>query len=745
MKDKVYMRPPPKKRTKEIREMMKNEEDVKLTDTGATDLGNVITHPTVHDDLEQPMFKTEAAAKKVMPKVPKKRIRKPQVKNEALLEKVAEFDSMASKISGDKLYRCCFCDSEFLFAKRALSHVVATHEITVDESVEYVNIEDKNAPTKDSRVCDICGYKTKECGIYYIHFHKYFRHGVPLPRGWKPFTCDLCKKEFFTKFQLREHKLIHFEDNPFVCNTCGTGFKSRTCLNSHIFHKHNKVKRYKCIECPKSFKTRTQLKVHSRIHSGEKPFLCPVLECTYRSTTRGNMKLHLCSKHKFPNNVVKTYMKEELEESVPGAEKELEHFMITTSNVNTTPSNLEAKKMTRKGDSNINVPLEILVLSDVNDSVNMSGNEAYIQNNGAHVNTVQVNAHVNETFEMTDVDKTSQGVADIRDFRHLIDVGSMDHMKTSHGATPVDTGSLSGAVPMLMTDMHTYQQHADSESQMMSDLQRQNMNMSVNMQSQLSRSQVHEQNTILQQYEPQNPDLNRYTATSTEVPKLLDPHSREARMILKEAFESHGHRSLAAKSSTMHNSGFSNNRLIVENHSTQDTAHTQQVPQSPLSFHEAENLVIDLQDPTNQHDDAILSIRNQIQQLRSGTGQFRDDDSQLIRNDNVTEILQNIASSQNQAIDQSHFAMYHQRQSSPPAYPGVSGVVPVGDLDHRTAVPITTVTQSEGQGQMGNDQTMIQGQGYTHMVPHTSAAGQFSNDGTLYAGYYEEQYDIENY
>ena len=279
------MRPPPKKRTKEISEMMKNVDNDLL----------------VTVDKLQEEDKTLGKKKKVKGKPDTSNLRLP--KTQLLMQTVAQIYDRGSDIVGERMFRCDFCGNEYLCAKRILTHVVKTHDMLLEESAEHVTVLKKNLSPK---MCDVCGYKAKDPNIYYIHFHKYFRHGVSLPHGWSPHKCDLCQKEFFTKFQLKEHKLAHFEETPFICQHCGTGFRTRTGLNSHMFHKHSKEKKHACSECTKTFKTKTQMLVHSRTHSGSKPFACTC--CTYRSTTRGNMRLHLTNRHKLEVDVIKGIM-----------------------------------------------------------------------------------------------------------------------------------------------------------------------------------------------------------------------------------------------------------------------------------------------------------------------------------------------------------------------------------------------------------------------------------------------------
>lgn len=245
----------------------------------------------------------------------------------------SELEQMAKSVpDNEKVFICSLCENEFVFPKRCITHVMKTHELSMVDSMTHIEIGKREAAPKS---CDICGYVTKDANHYYMHYHKYFRHGVPLPKGWKPYKCDICGKECFTKFQLKDHKLIHVEQTPFVCETCGTGFKSRTCLNSHVYHKHSTVRKHPCPECSKTFKTRTQLLVHKRTHSGEKPFQCP--ECSYKSTTRGNMRIHLTNRHKLSPDEIKYMMEsikynpsvlcivevnEEFEENGTGGQKE---------------------------------------------------------------------------------------------------------------------------------------------------------------------------------------------------------------------------------------------------------------------------------------------------------------------------------------------------------------------------------------------------------------------------------------
>ncbi|XP_060078832.1 uncharacterized protein LOC132558272 [Ylistrum balloti] len=328
-KQDIPLRPPPKKRA---REFAKSEEDKILQDMECKlDLSVLDMSASLTPELT-------AKKKPVSKKIKKKRKKQSfgTILKSVVTSAIAELDRNAELIpESERQFKCKLCGNEFVFPKRSITHLINTHEISPDDVLSYITIRKFE---KSPRVCDICGYETKEPNFYYIHYHKYFRHGIPLPKGWKPFTCDICGKECFTKFQLKDHKLIHREQTPFICEKCGQGFKSRTCLNSHVFHRHNSVRKHDCTDCEKSFKTKTQLMVHHRIHTGEKPFHCP--DCDYKSTTRGNMRLHLTNKHKYDSQDIKCMMYQIKTLSKAYEMQSLPQELIANTNLQTEETNL---------------------------------------------------------------------------------------------------------------------------------------------------------------------------------------------------------------------------------------------------------------------------------------------------------------------------------------------------------------------------------------------------------------------
>lgn len=142
--------------------------------------------------------------------------------------------------------------------------------------------------------------------------------------------CSVCSKKFSSHSNLTRHfSLLHSTVKPFSCKICGTGFTSKDSLRRHTVratckmssgrldpskspttlnvpvqacretskllqhiegHYSNKWK-FQCQYCPRRFKIQAQLIVHTRLHTGEKPFGCA--SCDERFIRNDYLKRHL--------------------------------------------------------------------------------------------------------------------------------------------------------------------------------------------------------------------------------------------------------------------------------------------------------------------------------------------------------------------------------------------------------------------------------------------------------------------
>ncbi|CAH1392686.1 unnamed protein product [Nezara viridula] len=136
--------------------------------------------------------------------------------------------------------------------------------------------------------CDQCSYKTNSLSKL-LNLHRR-THG-----NERPFLCDSCGKGFKTTKQLRNHKTVHKvkqngENENISCSICGRAFTCMRMLRHHTDIVHRKLRPYLCSDCGHSAASRSSLRMHSRQHTGEKPYRCN--ECEYRTSDHNTLRRH---------------------------------------------------------------------------------------------------------------------------------------------------------------------------------------------------------------------------------------------------------------------------------------------------------------------------------------------------------------------------------------------------------------------------------------------------------------------
>lgn len=111
----------------------------------------------------------------------------------------------------------------------------------------------------------------------------------------KRYQCSIpeCGKAFYQKTHLEIHTRAHTGVKPFLCKepSCGQRFSQLGNLKTHE-RRHTGERPYHCDICGKTFAQHGNVRAHKIVHTAAKPFTCKLDDCNKQFTQLGNLKSH---------------------------------------------------------------------------------------------------------------------------------------------------------------------------------------------------------------------------------------------------------------------------------------------------------------------------------------------------------------------------------------------------------------------------------------------------------------------
>nr|CAD7460051.1 unnamed protein product [Timema tahoe] len=147
--------------------------------------------------------------------------------------------------------------------------------------VKYIKKEGKTA-------------KIFECGLY-LEFMSTLSQHRAIHSDARPYVCEVCKKTFNRVSTLISHRKTHSENKPHKCEICGRGFHQKGNLRNHEFT-HTDERPYKCELCGKGFNQMSNLVCHKgHVHAEKPQYVCKI--CNKEFSRRYALRSHEEYKH----------------------------------------------------------------------------------------------------------------------------------------------------------------------------------------------------------------------------------------------------------------------------------------------------------------------------------------------------------------------------------------------------------------------------------------------------------------
>ena len=130
------------------------------------------------------------------------------------------------------------------------------------------------------------------------------RHLIRHDPDKSKYSCEKCDYKAEAKYLVKIHSLVHTHEKPFACDfpncTFRTKIKKRLARHKKLKHTNkgcNELEIYACENCTYRTKLKWNLANHIKTHSANKPFACEVRGCNYRARLAWNLTMHTRRHH----------------------------------------------------------------------------------------------------------------------------------------------------------------------------------------------------------------------------------------------------------------------------------------------------------------------------------------------------------------------------------------------------------------------------------------------------------------